>query len=175
MLEAARASGDHVDAALMNSGGIRNDLVPTGAMAPGRPPAVTYGDVFNVLPFGNVVIVKTLTGDAIARLLDQQFQQSTRFLQVSRGFSYAWDSTKPAGSRVDRNSIRIDGTPLVPTAAYRIAMVDFLWNGGDDFSIAASESSDPSAVGTDVDVFVSYLTKHSPIGPGPQDRVQRER
>ena len=159
----------------MNSGGIRNDLVPSGAAAAGEPSPVTYGDVFNVLPFGNVVIVKTLTGDAIARMLDQQFQRTTRFLQVSRGFTYAWDSTKPAGSRVDRDSIRIDGKPLVMTQKYRIAMVDFLWNGGDDFSIAATESSEPSAVGTDVDVFVSYLSKHSPIAPGPQDRVRRER
>jgi 5'-nucleotidase len=175
MLEAARANGAHVDAALMNSGGIRNDLVPTGGAAAGEAPAVTYGDVFNVLPFGNVVIVKTLTGDAIARILDQQFQRTTRFLQVSRGFTYAWDSTKPAGSRVDRDSIRIDGKPLVMTQEYRIAMVDFLWNGGDDFSIAATESSEPSAVGTDVDVFVSYLSKHSPLAPGPQNRVRRER
>jgi 5'-nucleotidase len=172
MLEGARAIAGRVDVAMTNSGGIRNDLVPSTAAQPGRL-TITFGDVFNVLPFGNIVIVKTMTGDAIGRLLEQQFERTTRYLQVSSGFSYSWDSTKPVGSRVDRASIRIDGKPLVMTERYRVAMVDFLWNGGDEFTIAANESSDPTAVGNDVDVFLSYLAKHSPIAPGRQDRIRR--
>jgi 5'-nucleotidase len=167
MLEAARSVAGRVDVAFTNSGGIRNDLVPSAAGG-----VITFGDVFNVLPFGNVVIVKTMTGDAIARLLDQQFVGSSRVLQPSSGFSYEWDSTKPEGSRVNRASIRIDGEPLVATEQYRVATLDFIWNGGDQFTIAA-ESSDPVAVGTDVDVFVAYLGKHSPVSPGPQNRIRR--
>lgn len=167
MLEAARAAAGRVDAAFTNSGGIRNDLVVAGPAG-----AITFGDVFNVLPFGNVVIVKTMTGDAILRMLEQQ--AGGRILQVSKGFGYEWEPTKPEGSRVNRASVQIDGKPLVPTERYRVATLDFVWNGGDGFSVA-TEGTDPAAVGTDVDVFTAYLQKHSPISPGPQDRIRLAR
>jgi 5'-nucleotidase len=169
MLDASRAVAGRVDVALTNSGGIRSDLVPSGPDG-----TITFGDLFNVLPFGNVVVVKTMTGDAIARLLDQQFVGGSRILQVSNGFTYEWDSTKPEGGRVNRASIQIDGKPLVPMERYRVAMVDFLWNGGDQFTVAA-ESSDPVGVGTDVDVLEKYLSTHSPVTPGPQNRIRRIR
>jgi len=169
MLDAARGVAGRVDVAFMNSGGIRNDLVPSGASG-----TITYNDAFNVLPFGNVVIVRTMTGEAIARLLDQQFVGMPRILQPSRGFTYEWDASKPEGSRVDRASIRIDGKPLVLTEAYRVATLDFIWNGGDQFTVAA-DSRDPTAIGTDADIFVSYLEKQSPITPGPQDRIHSTR
>ena len=166
MLEAARAVAGRVDAAFTNSGGIRSDLVPSGPSG-----TITYGDVFNVLPFGNIVIVKTITGDAIVRLLEQQFVGTQRILQVSKGFTYEWDRSKPDGNRVNRASIQIDGKPLLLTERYRVASVDFVWNGGDQFTVA-TEGSDPTAVGTDADIFVTYLGKHSPVGPGPQDRIR---
>jgi 5'-nucleotidase len=166
MLEAARAAAGRVDVAFTNSGGIRNDLVVSGSGA------ITFGDAFTVMPFGNVVIVKTLTGDAIARMLEQQ--TGGRMLQVSKGFSYEWEPTKPEGSRVNRASIRIDGKPLVPTDRYRVASNDFVWNGGDGFA-AAVEGSDPTGVGTDVDVFAAFLQNHSPVAPGPQDRIRLAR
>jgi 5'-nucleotidase len=166
MLEAARAAAGRVDVAFTNSGGIRNDLVPSGPSG-----TITYGDLFNVLPFGNVVIVKTMTGDAIARLLDQQFVGSPRVLQPSKGFTYEWDRTKPEGTRVNRASIQIDGKPLMPAERYRIATLDFVWNGGDQFTVA-TEGTDPTGVGTDVDIFAAYLEKHSPVTPGPQDRIR---
>jgi len=124
------------------------------------------------LPFGNVVMVKTLTGDAIVRMLEQQ--TTARVLQVSATFGYAWDPMKAAGSRVNRTSIRIDGKPLVMTDRYRIATVDFVWNGGDEFT-AATEGTEPVGVGTDVDVFLDYLGRHSPVTGGPQDRIRLER
>lgn len=167
MLDAARGVAGRVDAAFTNSGGIRSDLIASGANG-----AITFSDVFNVLPFGNQVMVKTLTGDAIARMLEQQ--TTARVLQVSNTFRYAWDPAKPVGSRVNRTSIHIDGKPLVPTERYRIATVDFVWNGGDEFT-AATEGIEPVAIGTDVDVFLEYVGKHSPVTGGPQDRIRLER
>ena len=59
----------------------------------------------------------------------------------------------------------------MPGDRYRVATLDFIWNGGDGFSVA-TEGSDPAGVGTDVDVFAGYLEKHSPVAPGPQDRIR---
>ena len=60
--------------AFMNPGGIRADLrvgdISSGGEAPGE---VTYGEAFTVQPFGNSLVTKTMTGDMIRRLLEQQF------------------------------------------------------------------------------------------------------
>lgn len=138
MLEGARAVAGHVDFAFTNAGGIRSDLVPSGSSG-----TITFSDLFNVLPFNNIVMVKTLTGDAIARMLEQQ--TLIKVLQVSSNVRYAWDPQKPQGNRVNRASIQIDGKPLVPTERYRVATVDFVWNGGDDFTVA-TEGTDPSTL-----------------------------
>jgi 5'-nucleotidase len=167
ILDASRAVAGRVDMAFTNSGGIRSDLVPSGQNG-----TITYSDLFNVLPFGNVVIVKTLTGDAIYRLLEQQTQ--AKVLQVASTLRYAWDPSKPQGSRVNRASLRVDGKPMVPTERYRVALIDFVWNGGDDYSVA-TEGTEPVTVGTDVDVFLAYVGKHLPLTGGPQNRITLDR
>ena len=176
MLEASQKTpGAGGDVAFMNSGGIRADIPAT----PGAPStAVTYAQLFEVLPFGNIVITKTMTGDALVQLLEEDHAREivgpTRVLQPSRGFTYAYDRSRPVGQRIDRASIRINGAPLVPTQKYRVVSIDFIWNGGDDFEIVKS-ATDPVTVGTDVDVMADYVTKHSPVAPGPQDRVHKQR
>ncbi len=175
-LAAARAQAGPADAAFANSGGIRGDLVGLPPATPNGPRATTYAQVFESLPFGNRVVVKTLTGEAILRLLEQQFDNpqmgSTKILQVSSSLSYAYDRARPAGMRVDRASVRIGGAPLDPARRYRIVTNDFIWGGGDGFA-AAQEGTDPVDVGADVDVMVAYVGAQSPVQPGPLDRIRR--
>jgi 5'-nucleotidase len=54
--------------ALMNPGGIRADLACRGT----PPCPVSYGDAFAMQPFGNSLVVLTLRGDEIRRLLENQ-------------------------------------------------------------------------------------------------------
>ena len=171
MLEAAKNTpGAGGDVAFTNPGGIRADVAASGG---GTTTGVTYAQLFEVLPFGNTIIAKTLTGGALVQVLEEQFgRDATRILQVSNGFTYAYDPSRPAGQRIDRASIRINGAPLVPTQRYRVVSSDFIWNGGDDFSTVKS-GTDPVTVGTDVDVLAAYITRHSPVSPGPQDRIHK--
>ena len=176
MLEASQNTpGAGGDVAFMNAGGIRADIPATaGALST----AVTYAQLFEVQPFGNTVVAKTMTGDALVQMLEEDHGRviagPARFLQPSRGFTYTYDTSRPAGQRVDRASIRINGAPLVPTRKYRVVSIDFIWDGGDDFSIVKS-ATDPVTVGTDVDVVAAYITKHTPVSPGPQDRIHKQR
>jgi 2',3'-cyclic-nucleotide 2'-phosphodiesterase (5'-nucleotidase family) len=59
--------------AFMNPGGVRADLTYASSSAGEGDGVVTYGEAFTVQPFGNFVTVKTMTGDMIERLLEQQF------------------------------------------------------------------------------------------------------
>jgi 5'-nucleotidase len=177
MIEAAQAIGARVDVAMTNPGGIRADLVRPKAGPQVGPIPVTYAEAFSVLPFGNATIVKTITGAELARTLEAQFDNPApgqrKILQVSRGFSYAYDPSKPAGQRVDRASIAINGRAVAPTDTVRFATVDFIWNGGDNFRIAASPEEVVS-VGDILDGFTAYLAKHAPVPPGAQDRIRRQ-
>src|SRR6185503_15069462 len=82
--------------AFMNPGGIRADIlfnaISSGGEAPGE---VTYGEAFTVQPFGNSLVTKTMTGDMIRRVLQQQFPgcggtapAEGRILQISSTFKY---------------------------------------------------------------------------------------
>jgi 5'-nucleotidase len=162
--------------AFMNPGGIRADFTYANSDAGEAPGEITYNEVFTVQPFNNVMTVKTMTGDMLYRLLEQQFDNPSagalRFLQVSNGFNYTWDSTKPHGQHIVPNSMTINGAQVDPAASYRVAMNNFLATGGDGFSVF-NEGSDPLGGEIDIDALVNYFLTHSPVAPGPQNRITR--
>ncbi|MBA2720159.1 MAG: bifunctional metallophosphatase/5'-nucleotidase [Chloroflexi bacterium] len=159
--------------AFMNPGGIRGDILAgtiSGGEAIGQ---VTYGELFTVQPFSNVMTVLTCTGTQIDSLLEQQFRTAgNQILQVSDGFTYTWDSAAAIGSRVDIASIRIDGVAISAGASYRVATNNFLATGGDAFSVFP-QCTDPLGGEIDLDVLVAYFEAHSPVAPGPQNRITR--
>lgn len=123
--------------AFTNSGGIRSDL--TSGLT------VTFGHLFNVLPFNNNLVSLDLTGQQIWRLLEQQWESPQpaggRIMQVSNGFSYTWSANKPAGEapgagrRIEPDSIKLHGEPLDMSTSYRITINNFMASGGDGFTV----------------------------------------
>ena len=165
---ARRVAGADVAAAFMNDGGIRADLV---AKAAGATSAVTYEDLYTVQPFGNVIQVKSMTGDAIRRVLEQQFEGPARgLLQISATLTYRYDRSRPAGQRVDAASMRIGGQPVDPSKSYRLAMNEFLALGGDGFSVLAERPVELSC-GSDIDALVAYIGAHSPVAAPRGGRI----
>jgi 5'-nucleotidase len=161
----AQAGGAVV--AFMNSGGIRAELLYdqiSGGEAPGE---VTYGEAFIVQPFSNNMIVMTMTEEQIWRLLEQQYQGCAR-LQNSIGFSYTVHTTQPAGLKI--SDIMINGLPLDLGANYRIATNNFLADGGDGCTVFR-EGSERIAGIIDLDALVAYFSAHSPVPPGPRNRI----
>ncbi len=147
------------DLAFMNPGGIRADLV---AKREGRPDfAVTYGDVFEVQPFGGSLITMTLRGAEVLALLEAQFgsRQEPRILQVSRGFSYLYAYDR-AHERAVVSEVRLNGRPMDLARSYRVTVPSFLADGGDGFAIlkvGGNRTQGP----IDVDALASYLGKSS--------------
>ncbi len=157
--------------AFMNPGGIRSDLNATAA---GN--VATFGDLFTVQPFGNTMVVMDLTGAQIKTLLEQQFDNpeagSSRILQVSKGFTYSYDSTAAKGSRVDAASIKLNGETLDPAKTYRVTMNAFLAGGGDNF-LAFKDGTNVLQLPNlpDVDAFVAYVKANPNVAGGAQDRI----
>ncbi|HEX2827353.1 MAG TPA: bifunctional metallophosphatase/5'-nucleotidase [Burkholderiales bacterium] len=161
-LASARGAGAVV--AFMNPGGIR---------APLDRGEVTFAQVFDLYPFNNAVVAMTLTGAQILALLEQQWGGDfPRILQVSQGFSYAWNPGAPNGSRVVRGSVTLNGEPVVAEKPYRIAVNSYLAQGGDRFSIFR-DGVDRVEVGGGRDAIASYLEAASPYSPPSVRRIRR--
>src|SRR6185295_16855717 len=117
--------------AFTNPGGVRADVTRR------EDGAVTYGDLFASQPFRNQLVTITLTGKQIKDMLEQQWldPKRPRILQVSKGFSYAWDGSKGDGERVLAERMSLNGQPIDPAARYRVTVNNFLFVGGDGFTV----------------------------------------
>ena len=159
--------------AFMNPGGIRNDLLFANSPGGEAPGQVTYGELFNVQPFGNSLVVKTCTGAQIDALLEQQIFPTTRILQVSAGFTYTFDAAAPAGQRVDPSTIKLNGVTLGPTTGYRVTMNSFLATGGDGFTVF-NQCTNALGGEIDLDALARYFTEFGgAVPPGPKNRITR--
>ncbi len=158
--------------AITNPGGLRADI--NGA-AHGAPPfRVTFGDVFAAQPFRNQLVTMTLSGAQLKAALELQWQDPARprILQVSRGFSYAWDNTAAPGQRVLADRMMLNGKPVAPNRNYRVTVNQYLASGGDGFAPFAQGTERLTGV-YDVDALFGYFKAHSPIAPAAADRILR--
>lgn len=166
--------------AFMNPGGIRADLTYAGSSVGEGDGNVTYGEAFTVQPFGNSLVVKTLTGQQLYDLLEQQWATnqfaSGRVLQISEGFTYEhtfMPNASPLGGQyVCDGSVIIDGTPVDKNASYRVTMNSFLATGGDNFTVF-NLGTDQLGGDVDLDALETYFAVHMPVTPGAQNRIQQ--
>ncbi len=154
--------------AFTNPGGIRTDI-PRKADG-----AVAYADLFASQPFRNQLVTVTLTGMQIRSMLEQQWldPKRPRILQVSKGFSYAWDAAKPYGEHVIPERMALNGQRIDPAASYRVTVNNYLAVGGDGFTVL-KEGIGQRIGAYDVDALYGYFQAHSPVAPSASDRIAR--
>ncbi|HEX6720270.1 MAG TPA: 5'-nucleotidase C-terminal domain-containing protein, partial [Burkholderiaceae bacterium] len=155
--------------ALMNPGGVRANLSgDAGGL-------VRYEDLFAVQPFYNNLVTLTLTGAQLQRALEQQWlnQPRPRVLQVSRGFAYTWDNSKPPGQRVVAGSLRLNGAPIEAQQRLRVTVNSFLAGGGDNFSVFKQDGQDVRTGSMDIDALERYVAAQGTVAPVSAPRIQR--
>jgi 5'-nucleotidase len=164
---ASEANGAAV-IAFTNPGGIRIDI------AKKDDGTVTYGDVFASQPFRNQLVTLTLTGAQIKTMLEQQWldPKRPRILQVSKGFSYAWDNTKSFGEHVVAERMTLNGQRLEPAKNYRVTVNNYLAVGGDGFSVLKDATAQRFGI-YDSDALYVYFQANSPIAPAAANRIAR--
>jgi 5'-nucleotidase len=149
--------------AFINSGGVRTDLVPR---ADG---SVTFGQIFATQPFGNNLVVKTLTGTQLKALLEQGFSEvngvarASSLLIPSAGFAYRYDTTRPAGQRI--LAMTLNGRPIDTARAYRVTVNNFLASGGDGYTVLA-QGADARDAGLDLDALEAWLSTNPSVPAG---------
>ena len=154
--------------AFMNPGGVRADLVPAADNS------VTYGQLFSVQPFGNSLVVKTMTGAQIRALLEQQFNSGSntiaapRVLLPSAGFTYTYNLAAAAGSRI--TAMALGGVPMADGTDYRVTMNSFLATGGDNFTVF-NQGTNTLGGDQDIDALEAYIKANDPLVPPTTTRI----
>lgn len=133
------------DVGLVNRTGIRADLIAG---------AVTWGDVYQVLPFGNFVVTVPVTGAVLKQTIEHALGSSETNAAVS-GMTVRWDRSAPQGHRIVSIALS-DGRPVRDEVTYTLATFDFLANGGSGYSMLRNLPA--RNTGTDeLDAFIAWL------------------
>ena len=151
-----------VQIGFMNMGGIRKDLETADGQV------ATFGNAQAVLPFGNTLVVMDLSGAQLRRLLEQQWDRpsssSATILQVSQGFTYTWDASRPVGSRVLPGSLKLNGAPIEDGKTYRVVANNFLAEGGDNIPEFAKGTNRVDTQLVDLDALSDFIAKNPGAG-----------
>jgi 5'-nucleotidase len=150
--------------AFMNNKGIRANLETASNNVS------TYGQISTVLPFGNTLIMMSLTGAQIRTLLEQQMwlddesPDGRNVLQVSDGFTYTWDRKRPYGQRVLAESVKLHGVALDDRSEYRIVANNFIAGGGDRLPMFSQGANKVDTGIKDLDVFLAHIKARDQLG-----------
>jgi 2',3'-cyclic-nucleotide 2'-phosphodiesterase (5'-nucleotidase family) len=148
------------DVAIMNNGGIRTEL---------RAGEATYGSLFEIQPFGNVLYSLTMTGAQLRGLVEAMLGKSVND-HVS-GMTIKYDPSKPAGSRIVSVTMA-DGTPLSDTRTYNVIVNDFIATGGEGYNAGGRATASKSLNIVDLDALIDYLKSlPSPITAPTEVRI----
>ncbi len=152
--------------AFMNPGGLRADMVGnTGDF----PRTLTYRQAANVQSFANTLVKMDLTGAQLKTVLEQQWQPtgaSRPFLRLgaSEGFTYTYNASKAAGSRI--TGMWLNGQPIGLATSYSVTANSFLAGGGDNFTAFAGGTGRRDTGQVDLAAMVKYMEEFANTSPG---------
>lgn len=110
-------TSEPIDFAIMNYGGLRVPGIAAGE--------ITRGDVYELMPFDNMLVVMALDGKTVLELFE--VMAANEGWPVSKHVRYQIKDGVP-------QQIEINQKPLNPSQTYKVAISDYLANGGDKLS-----------------------------------------
>lgn len=153
-LAIAKKAGYAVDFAFTNNGGIRADI------AVKDDGSITWGAAQATQPFGNILQIVELTGQQIYDVLNQQYDETEKYFLQMSGLTYTYtDADNPTPEQPYKvvKAYTADGQEIELTKTYTAVINDFLFGGGDSFSVFRG-SKLIGAINPDTEVFVEYIT-----------------
>lgn len=125
---AARNSERQVDFGICNYGGIRVQSLTAGPLR--------VRDAYLILPFDNYVVYMDVSGATVRQFADHM---AARGGWPADGLSYIITNGKA-------DDIRVNGIPLDDMKVYRMALTDYVANGGDDSFFLKELSHENTAI-----------------------------
>jgi len=156
-IEYGRQQGWKTDVAFYNMAGVRASF---------NAGQLTYGQLYEALPFSNTVVNVDLKGADLAAIIDRAVCVSGRLHMAGVMVSFHFDGGTPNCVK----SIAAGGAPLVPTQTYHVATIDYLLLGGDGHTGFAT-GTNVIYGDVEVDVVAAYMTAHSPVSPKVEGRL----
>ena len=179
--DAMREKYPGIDAALTNSGGLRQDILITPPSANEQPGEITWGEVFAVLPFGNRTTILTLTGAQLQQAFLNGFSPvcnpniaTGRFPQVSGlKATFTCSGLNPVVTGMWKTPSGPSGpqTPIGPTDSVRLVTNDFMYTGGDGYTVLAGGTNVLQPGDDLMQVVIDYIGAHSPVAPVVDGRL----
>lgn len=179
--DALRAKYPGVEAALINSGSLRQDLRFNQISQGEAPGEITCGELFAVLPFGNVNVILTLTGDQLRQALESGLSPACnpsvgtgRFPQVAGlKITYLCNGTSVMVTGMWKTPQGIGGPqiPIGPTDTIRLVTNDFMYGGGDGYTILQQGTNVVQPGDLLLTALVEYVQAHSPICHATEGRI----
>ncbi|HET6763519.1 MAG TPA: bifunctional UDP-sugar hydrolase/5'-nucleotidase [Longimicrobiaceae bacterium] len=147
-------------AAFVNNSSIRREM-PAGT--------ITYGDLYELQPFQNTLVVLTVTGAQLRAALEHALGSAGGVGASVSGMQVTYDPVAPAGTRV--RGVRLDGGRELRDADHvSLAMTDFVATGGDGYTMLVPAPRRAAGL-VDLDALISYLqTLPHPVAPPPDRR-----
>jgi len=118
---------DHykVDVALMNGGGLRKGFLAGN---------VTVQDFWDLMPFDNTAVVFETTGADLKKMIDHGIDSLDFGNGQFAGLHVSYNPSRPYGSKIVSMTL-LDGTPVEESKLYKVITNDFVFEGGDQYSM----------------------------------------
>jgi 5'-nucleotidase len=159
MIADAQRAATGAQIAIMNTGGVRAPM-PAGD--------VTWGDLFRIHPFGNMLMVLSLTGTLLRDALEHALSGAHTSAHVS-GLVVRYDPQRPPGQRVVSMHLN-SGEAVQPDQVYTVTVSDFLASGTGDGFAAFGRALESTATGiVDLDALIQYVEAQPQPLRAPRD------
>jgi len=127
---------------------------------------LTFGQLYEALPFSNTVVNVDLTGADLAAIIDRAACVNGRLHMAGVVVSFRFDNGAPSCVK----SITVAGALLAPARTYHVATIDYLLLGGDGHT-GFAKGTNVIYGDVEVDVVAAYITAHSPVSPKVEGRL----
>lgn len=138
MVAAEEITGQHIDLAVGNFGGVRVNLAAGD---------VLYDDIRSMFPFRNQVVYIPVKGSEVIRILEEMAASK---IEILGGVRIAVREKKLV-------SAEIGGKPIDPEKVYGMASISFLVTGGDGLKL--EDHACGEIIWTDTDIFDAMMSQ----------------
>uniref|UniRef100_A0AAG5CU06 Apyrase n=1 Tax=Anopheles atroparvus TaxID=41427 RepID=A0AAG5CU06_ANOAO len=144
--------------------------------------SISMKDLKTVLPFGNAMVVTELSGAQVRQMLEHSVHRYDgvsgygEFLQMA-GVHVVYDLSRPVLQRVVDVEVRCARCdvptygPLQNDAKYRVILSQFLYEGGDGYTMIPGSPRQALTYG-EYEITEEYLKRYSPIYPAIEWRIR---